>query len=826
MPFKALRRAFFSASSAITSAYLYVIGKQSYGELGFGAAAGGNSPNITVAAPITKSPTFIYFNNAQPQVTSVSFNPGEKLNVFATGGSQTVPVATALYVSFTASANACLQVSLVSGAFPTTGATITGAVTGFSVTYPSGSTLLFGAQEPDLWTQLSLRFTTSMGIKADGTLWATGYNGYNQILSTSTNNVCVWTQLGTATNWATCAGGDEFLAALDASGNVWTVGDNGIAAQCHNGQGANSPNVTALYNTSTTSSVFHPRIITISTGGGQFTPYELLNVGGTTSPTWHGRALVHDTVNGILYYSNESGTLTAGQTIVGATSGVSVTVSNPAKSTPKWKNLYVGHRYVMVIDSAGYLFSWGNNGGDTECGRASNSQSYPSTYPQAPTPIVVTASGSSTAGTAYVNALGATLMVITLNWQNYATPPTSVTYNGVAMTQIAGTVTQCTADSSGSAVYYVANPTNGNVIFAISGGNPGAITWTYTGVTGNNTTSPIGASGGAAVSSAGTSVSVTLSGVVGSSSLLIGSEGTIYNNSAGGSVNSGWTAQGSPATAGYGEASLYVSSKPLTGTNTLTFTSTAAANLMLTAVEILPAYNGAPSYLYASGEADFCANPTQDVNCWPVHYPGSLPFPGKWVNVFPGAYNCFALSTDGKMYGWGKNAEGEMGAVQYGVAGTYPHVIPCPTSTGTGGTTVTHSWINADAGDYHCMLIRDDGALFGAGKNSSGQLGNNATTTPTDFVQVPNPVVGGVTGYWTQVSCGATHTLAIDNLGYLWGWGDNSAFQLGLAATGTMAANNQTAAASVSVPTLLDSSRRYTTISAGEFASLALSNSP
>ena len=615
MPTAFLRRAFFSAATTVQAAavYLYLLGKQNSGELGFGAQSGSSSPNISVAAPVTRSPCVVYLNNAQPQVTSVGFTAGEVLTL-TNGGTA---VATGLYVTFSSSANAALEFTLTSGTLPTSGATtFTGRTSGYSVTAPSGSELLFGSYEPDTWTHVSLRLATSMGIKKDGSLWGTGSNNFNQLSSTSTNNVCVWTQIGTAKNWAGIAPGDEFLAALDSTGNVWCVGKNEYA-QCHNGvSNNNAANVTSLYNTSLTSSVTHPQIVTVATGGSALTGLELLYQGPSSAPTWTARALLHDTTLGLLYYANEGGTLAAG-TVTGKTSGVSATVTSATKSVPVWVSLFVGHRYVMVIDTHGYLFSWGNNGGDTECGRAANSPAYPYT----------------------------------------------------------------------------------NTAFSVT-------TWPQ-----------------------------------------------------------------SP-----------------------------------------------PAYLNDSTQADYLGNATAgatgDWGCWPVGFPFGGPYP-KYVNVFPGAYNCFALTTDGRMIGWGKNADYEMGAYLGGLGSTPPHVIPCASG---------HSWVNADSGDYHCGLIRDDGALFMGGQNGSGQLGNGTATQPTDFVQVPNPVINTVTGYWTQVSCGATHTLALDNHGYLWGWGDNSSFQLGQVGSGTMLANNcQTSASSYTSPILIDSSRQYTTISAGQLGSLLLS---
>jgi alpha-tubulin suppressor-like RCC1 family protein len=78
-------------------------------------------------------------------------------------------------------------------------------------------------------------------------------------------------------------------------------------------------------------------------------------------------------------------------------------------------------------------------------------------------------------------------------------------------------------------------------------------------------------------------------------------------------------------------------------------------------------------------------------------------------------------------------------------------------------------------GEGHSVLIAADGALY-----SWGVWGeSNATPTTNTLFQsnTPRRMPGG--GKWRQVAAGSNYTLAIRQDGTLWGWGSNTAGQLG-----------------------------------------------
>jgi len=77
------------------------------------------------------------------------------------------------------------------------------------------------------------------------------------------------------------------------------------------------------------------------------------------------------------------------------------------------------------------------------------------------------------------------------------------------------------------------------------------------------------------------------------------------------------------------------------------------------------------------------------------------------------------------------------------------------------------------AGDRHSLAILSDGSVWSWGLNDHGQLGDGTTASRLVPVQVQ-----GLPGPAVAVAAGANHSLALMSDGTLWGWGDNSKYQI------------------------------------------------
>jgi alpha-tubulin suppressor-like RCC1 family protein len=135
----------------------------------------------------------------------------------------------------------------------------------------------------------------------------------------------------------------------------------------------------------------------------------------------------------------------------------------------------------------------------------------------------------------------------------------------------------------------------------------------------------------------------------------------------------------------------------------------------------------------------------------------------NWKQVSAGYEHTAAIKTDGTLWLWGRNTNGQLGD------NSITH-RSSPVQTISGGT----NWKQVSAGGYHTTTIKTDGTLWLWGSNAYGQLGDNSITHRSSPVQT---ISGG--SNWKQVSGGFRHTVAIKTDGTLWLWGRNNFGQLG-----------------------------------------------
>jgi alpha-tubulin suppressor-like RCC1 family protein len=134
--------------------------------------------------------------------------------------------------------------------------------------------------------------------------------------------------------------------------------------------------------------------------------------------------------------------------------------------------------------------------------------------------------------------------------------------------------------------------------------------------------------------------------------------------------------------------------------------------------------------------------------------------------VAAGASHSLALKSDGTVWAFGSNAYGQLGV------GAAPAQSATPLQI-----TALSAVVAVAAGANHSLAITSDGRLWAWGRNSNGQLGDNTTANKNTPIQVSVPGVPAVA--ITAVAGGANHTLAVRGDGVLWAWGSNSNGQIG-----------------------------------------------
>ena len=181
--------------------------------------------------------------------------------------------------------------------------------------------------------------------------------------------------------------------------------------------------------------------------------------------------------------------------------------------------------------------------------------------------------------------------------------------------------------------------------------------------------------------------------------------------------------------------------------------------------------------------------------------------------VAAGAYHTLGIKTDGTLWAWGRNNNGQLGD------GT---LVNKSRPTKIGAAT---GWTDVEAGYLHSVAmsgVAGSAVAYTWGDNTYGQLGIQVGTTSragvTTFATAsavsPTPVSGGFTNY-QSITAGAYHTAAISGVagtagGSLWAWGGNSSGQLG---DGTTTPKG--------VPTLIGTSTAWRSVAAGDFHTVA-----
>jgi uncharacterized protein (TIGR03437 family) len=134
--------------------------------------------------------------------------------------------------------------------------------------------------------------------------------------------------------------------------------------------------------------------------------------------------------------------------------------------------------------------------------------------------------------------------------------------------------------------------------------------------------------------------------------------------------------------------------------------------------------------------------------------------------VAAGAYHSVALTSDGTVWAWGYNGDGELGN-----GTTSNSELPVEVSGLTGVIAAIA------AGAAHSLALKSDGTVWAWGYNAAGELGNGSTSSSTLPAAVNN-LTGAV-----AVAAGGETSLALKSDGTVWAWGYNLAGGLGNGST-------------------------------------------
>jgi alpha-tubulin suppressor-like RCC1 family protein len=187
----------------------------------------------------------------------------------------------------------------------------------------------------------------------------------------------------------------------------------------------------------------------------------------------------------------------------------------------------------------------------------------------------------------------------------------------------------------------------------------------------------------------------------------------------------------------------------------------------------------------AAGETHTCATRSDGTLwCWGDNFEGQLgigdmtgqdlpqqvttPAATGWTGAAAGEGHTCATRSDGTLWCWGDNSEGDLG-IGSTTSQDLPQQVTTPAATG---------WTTASAGDYQTCATRTH-MLLCWGLNNHGQLGIGTRTSK----DLPRHVMIPSRWGWTLMAPGGDTTCASHTGHTLWCWGDNNVGQLGIGST-------------------------------------------
>lgn len=144
----------------------------------------------------------------------------------------------------------------------------------------------------------------------------------------------------------------------------------------------------------------------------------------------------------------------------------------------------------------------------------------------------------------------------------------------------------------------------------------------------------------------------------------------------------------------------------------------------------------------------------------------------KEVSDIAAGYDFSVIVTKEKLaYGFGSNAN-----YTYGTNDTTTYLLPTKVH-------YINNVISANGGSDHTIFLKSDGTVWGAGFNTSGQLGDGTKSTRVEVVQATDVEWNGKLKDVVRIETGLHHTIALKKDKTAVGWGYNNYGQLGVTAT-------------------------------------------
>jgi alpha-tubulin suppressor-like RCC1 family protein len=170
--------------------------------------------------------------------------------------------------------------------------------------------------------------------------------------------------------------------------------------------------------------------------------------------------------------------------------------------------------------------------------------------------------------------------------------------------------------------------------------------------------------------------------------------------------------------------------------------------------------------LWGWGQQAASLAPIGDNTITPRSSPVQIGTLTDWSEISAGAQSSAAIKTNGTLWTWGRNLEGQLGN---GTSGS----VNATSSPIQIGTLTNWSKIFSNSSGLFYLALKTDGTLWSWGSNPAGQLGDGTVVSKSSPVQI------GTLTNWSTVSPGASYSIAVKSDNTFRVWGTNVVGELG-----------------------------------------------